>query len=89
MRTAPSLKLGFRDEGATWKANKLYYFSANTCISYQSDAVHPKMFRVVYHDGVLSADMYNLARVKQHCRDVAHTIYPRPTADSDMAEGVR
>jgi len=35
------------------------------------------MFRVAYPDSSLSADCYNLVRVKQHWRDVAMALYPR------------
>ena len=65
---------GFQDAGAKWKDQQLYYFSIPTGIRYQGD---PGLFRVVWPDGTLSADYYNLARVKQHCRDLAHAIYPR------------
>jgi hypothetical protein len=78
-----SLALGFRDEGAIWKADKLYYFAARTGISYQPIADHPSMFRVVYPDGSLSVDYYNLTRVRQHCRDVAHSLYPRQASKSE------
>jgi hypothetical protein len=49
------------------------------------DAVHPKMFRVVYPDGALSADFYNLTRVKQHCHDIAHALYPRSRYGRSLA----
>jgi hypothetical protein len=88
-----SLALGFREEGAVWKAEELYYFAARTGISYLP-AEHPNMFRVVFPDGSLSVDYYNLARVKQHCRDVAHSLYPRQSSNPtpprmSMARGAR
>jgi hypothetical protein len=84
--TRTELAFGFRDEGANWKGSRLYYHSVRTGISYRPDVDHPDMFRVVYPDGQTSADYYNPARVKQHCRDVAHPLYPRPTSvNSDMA----
>lgn len=54
--TEPSVSLAadtsgmpeFRNEGANWKANRLYYFGVDTGISYQRDARHPNMFRVAY-----------------------------------------
>jgi hypothetical protein len=99
--TEPSVSLAadtsgmpeFRNEGANWKANRLYYFGVDTGISYQRDARHPNMFRVAYPDGPLSADCYNLVRVRQHCLDVAHMLYPRrsscgvTTATTSMAGG--
>ena len=75
---------GFQDKGAYWKDQQLYYFSEPTGIRYQGG-------RVVWPDGTLSADYYNLARVKQHCRDIARAIYPRqqpapsPRSDDDIA----
>lgn len=50
---------------------------ARTGISYQPDADRSGMFRVAYPDSSLSADCYNLVRVKQHWRDVAMALYPR------------
>jgi hypothetical protein len=61
---------GFQDKGANWKDQQLYYYSTPTGIAYHEG-------RVVWPDGTLSADHYNLARVKQHCRDLARAIYPR------------
>ena len=78
---------GFQDKGANWKDQQLYYFSTPTGIRYQKDG----LYRVVWPDGTLSADYYNLARVKQHCRDIARAIYPRqqpapsPRSDDDIA----
>jgi hypothetical protein len=75
--TTASLRVsGFQDKGAIW-IEELDYFSIPTDIRHQAHADHPNMFRVVYPDGTLSADCYNLARVKQHCRDIARAIYPR------------
>jgi len=74
--TAPCIS-GFRNEGANWQANRLYYFASDTGISYQRDFNHPNLFCVVYPDGSLSADCYNLTRVRQCCRDIAHALYPR------------
>jgi len=78
--TTASLRVsGFQDKGANWKDQQLYYFSEPTGICYQEG-------RVVWPDGTLSADHYNLARVKQHCRDVARAIYPRkPAARTTLA----
>src|ERR1700746_1864134 len=73
-RTVSLLVSGFQDKGANWKDQQLYYFSTPTGISYQGDGGG---YRVVWPDGVVSADYYNLARVKQHCRDIARKIYPR------------
>ncbi len=96
--TATSLReLGFREKGEIGKGAELYYFSIRTGIRYQPDCDQPNMFRVAFPDASLSVDSYNLPRVKQHCRDVAHSIYPRPSgstsAHSDMAgaawDGVR
>jgi hypothetical protein len=69
----PLLVSGFQDKGANWRDQQLYYFSIPTGIRYQGDG----RYRVVWPDGTLSADYYNLARVKQHCRDIARAIYPR------------
>jgi hypothetical protein len=75
---------GFQDKDANWKDQQLYYFSIPTGIRYQGDA---DLFRVVYPDGTLSADCYNLARTKQHCRDLARAIFPRqPPAPSDRSD---
>jgi hypothetical protein len=75
---------GFQDKGANWKDQQLYYFSIPTGIRYQGEA---DLFRVVYPDGTLSADYYNLARTKQHCRDLARAIYPRQSpAPSDLSD---
>jgi len=71
---------GFQDKGANWKDQQLYYFSTPTGIRYQGDG----LFRVVWPDGTLSADYYNLARVKQHCRDLARAIYPRQRPASSV-----
>jgi hypothetical protein len=82
-RTTSLLVSGFQDKGANWKEQQLYYFSTPTGIRYQGDG----LFRVEWPDGTLSDDHYNLARVKQHCRDLARAIYPRqqptPSARSD------
>jgi hypothetical protein len=79
LTTASLLASGFQDKGANWKDQQLYYFSEPTGIRYQGG-------RVVWPDGTLSADYYNLARVKQHCRDIARAIYPRkPAARSTLA----
>jgi hypothetical protein len=79
--TTASLRVsGFQDKGAIWKGEELYYFSIPTGIRHQAHADHadhPNIFRVVYPDGTLSADCYNLARTQQHCRDLARAIYPR------------
>ncbi len=74
---ATALECGFRDEGTVWKAARLFYYATGTGISYRPDAKHPNMYRVVYPNSAVSADSYNLSRVKQHCRDIAHAIYPR------------
>jgi hypothetical protein len=75
---------GFQEKGANWKDQQLYYFSKPTGIRYQGDGGR---YRVVWPNGTLSADYYNLARVKQHCRDIARAIYPRqrpaPSTRSD------
>ncbi len=71
---------GFQDKGATWVGEELYYFSNSTGIRFKPDATHPDTLLVVYPDGTLSAHSYNLARAKQHCRDLARAIYPRQTA---------
>ena len=79
--TTASLRVsGFQDKGAIWRGEELYYFSIPTGIRRQAHADHPNMFRVVYPDGTLSADCYNLARTQQHCRDLARAIYPRQSA---------
>jgi hypothetical protein len=79
--TAASLQLsGFQDKGAIWRGEELYYFSIPTGIRHQAHADHPKMFLVAYPGGTLSADCYNLARTRQHCRDLARAIYPRQSA---------
>jgi hypothetical protein len=83
--TISLLVSGFQDKGANWKDQQLYYFSIPTGIRYQGDAA---LYRVVYPDGTLSADYYNLARTKQHCRDLARAIYPRqPPAPSARSDG--
>ena len=74
LTTASLLASGFQDKGANWKDQQLYYFSEPTGIRYQGG-------RVVWPDGTLSADYYNLARTKQHCRDLARAIYPRQPPD--------
>ena len=79
--TTASLRVsGFQDKGAIWRGEELYYFSIPTGIRHQAHADHPNMFRVVYPDGTLSGDCYNLARTQQHCRDLARAIYPRQSA---------
>jgi hypothetical protein len=84
-RTISLLVSGFQDKGANWKDQQLYYFSTPTGIRCQGDG---GLFRVVWPDGVLSADHYNLARVKQHCRDLARAIYPRErSASSGRSDG--
>jgi hypothetical protein len=78
---------GFQDKGAIWKDEELYYFSIPTGIRHQAHADHPNMFSVVYPDGTLSADCYNLARTQQHCRDLARAIYPcQSAATSALSE---
>jgi len=78
--TATALQYGFENKGAIWKANRLYYFGTNTGISYGPDARYPNLYRVVYPDGAVSADFYNLSRVRQRCREAACALYPRSEA---------
>lgn len=53
-----------------WIKNKLM-LADEEIVSYVKDKTYPEMFRVKYSDGVLSQDFYNLARVRQHCSDIA------------------
>ena len=59
----------------SWKDNRLYLGKKYTGFSVMSDEPEHlggiEMFFVVYPDGVLSKDYYNLSRAKQHCVDEA------------------
>lgn len=49
-----------------WKENVLFY-SGKPVMEVVQDETYQTMWRIKYPDGVLSADMYNKTRAKDHC----------------------
>lgn len=72
-----------------WKLNNLYD-GTELVMSVVPDKTYPQLWRVKYPDGVLSDDLYNQARAKEHAvseiERIEATDYERLRLEQDLED---
>jgi len=66
-----------------WKGKGLFLKQKNPLIQIVEDTTHKGMYRLLWPDGVKSADFYNFTRAKDHAMTMALRELNKETEDQE------